>query len=113
MMRFKLDENVPTEIASLLQRRGHDVATVRDQQLGGKADSSTADVCHGEDRALITLDLDFADIRQSPPCESKGIIILRPTLQHVANIISVMERVLVLLQREPVGASLWVVDEHQ
>lgn len=112
-MRFKLDENVPREIATLLQGHGHDVATVRDQQLGGKADAIIADVCQGEDRALVTLDLDFADIRQYPPGVSKGIIILRPALQHVQNLVSIMDRVLELLQREPITASLWVVDEHQ
>ncbi|MEX2287808.1 MAG: DUF5615 family PIN-like protein [Planctomycetaceae bacterium] len=112
-MRFKLDENLPIEVASLLQQHGHDVTTVREQQLGGKSDEIIADVCHVEDRALVTLDLDFADIRQYPPATSKGVIVLRPALQHVASLVRTMDRVVELLPQEPLEGSLWVVDDHQ
>ncbi len=37
-MRFKLDENLPMELAGLLRDAGHDVSTVLDQQLGGSSD---------------------------------------------------------------------------
>ena len=37
-MRFKLDENLPVEFASLLRRSGHDAVTVLDQGLGGARD---------------------------------------------------------------------------
>ncbi len=71
-MKFKVDENLPVEIAALLREAGHEAATVLDQKLGGNADPSIASVCRNEDRALVTLDMDFADIRSYPPNQYPG-----------------------------------------
>ena len=68
-MRFKADENLPVEAAEVLRGSGHDAQTVLEQQLGGTADSGLAVLCQREGRALVTLDLDFADIRAYPPAE--------------------------------------------
>jgi predicted nuclease of predicted toxin-antitoxin system len=38
-MRFKVDENLPVEVAALLTDRGHDAATVRAQGLAGASDA--------------------------------------------------------------------------
>jgi len=37
-MKFKIDENLPVEVAELLRQSGYDALTVLDQQLGGEAD---------------------------------------------------------------------------
>lgn len=62
-MKFKVDENLPIEVAELLQESGHDAVTVLDQHMGGQEDTTLAAVCLREGRTIITLDLDFADIR--------------------------------------------------
>ncbi len=62
-MRFKIDENLPFEVATLLSEAGHDATTVLTQRLGGSGDPGIAAVCRAEARALVTLDTDFADIR--------------------------------------------------
>ena len=43
-MRFKLDENLPVEFASLFRRSGHDAVTVLDQGLGGARDHDLLDL---------------------------------------------------------------------
>ena len=45
-MRFKVDENLPVEVAELLRQGGHDAATVLEQHLSGSADSGVASLCH-------------------------------------------------------------------
>jgi len=77
-MRFKIDENLPVEADQLLVGAGHDAMTVLDQSLGGRPDPDVAAVCQREQRALVTLDLDFSDIRTYPPQDYFGIIVLRP-----------------------------------
>jgi hypothetical protein len=48
-LNFKVDENIPVEVAPLLVEAGHDALTVADQQMGGRPDPDVADVCrHGE-----------------------------------------------------------------
>jgi Domain of unknown function (DUF5615) len=66
-MRFKTDENLPVEVAELLRQHQHDALSVHDQQLAGQVDPRIARVCQTENRALVTCDLDFADIRAYPP----------------------------------------------
>ena len=66
-MKFKLDENMPIEAADLLRNAAYDAETVDDEQLAGHIDPVIAQVCKQEGRILITLDLDFSDIRHYPP----------------------------------------------
>lgn len=76
-MKFKIDENLPQEFAQLLGRAGHDAESVLDEGLVGDPDSRIIEVCRNEDRCLITLDLDFSDMRTYPPVNLKGLVVLR------------------------------------
>lgn len=110
-MRFKIGENLPVEVLELLRGRGHDVLTVMDQRLGGAADSAVASACRTEQRTLVTLDLDFADIRAYPPTEYAGIVVLRLTRQDKRHVLEVIERVAALLARRLPDRSLWIVED--
>ena len=61
-MKFKIDENLPVDVVESLRNAGYDAATVWDEHLNGAPDTEIADVCKREERALITLDTDFANI---------------------------------------------------
>src|SRR5438552_411208 len=112
-MRFKTDENLPIEIAELLRRAGHDALSVGEQNLVGAADPAVAVVSQTEKRAIVTLDLDFSDIRRFPPEDYSGIIVLRPVLQLIPTLERIMARAITLLGQEPLEGCLWVVDDHQ
>ena len=45
------------------------VSVVLDNLAAGRPDNDIASVCKREGRALITLDLDFGDIRRYPPAD--------------------------------------------
>jgi predicted nuclease of predicted toxin-antitoxin system len=111
MLRFKIDENLPAEAAGLLSTAGHDAVTVWDQKMAGQPDANLAAHCKTEGRAIVTLDLDFADIRSYPPNEFAGIIVLRLARQDKPSILAVLQRLLVILEREPLPGTLWIVDE--
>lgn len=111
-MRFKTDENVHPDAAGLLRERGHDALTVWDQDLRGTADRSLLNLCLVEGRILITLDLDFADIRSFPPTQGRGTIILRPFQENRAAVLKLIDHLLGLLERENPTGALWIVDEH-
>ena len=109
-MRFKIDENLPVEVAELLRAAGHDALTVLDQQLGGREDRTIGKIIRAEKRALVTLDLDFADIRTFPPAEYAGLIVLRLALQDKPSVLALIQRIIPLLGREPLVGMLWVID---
>ena len=51
-------------ITNLLRQAGHDAITVFDQDLQGHSDTEIASVCRAEKRVIVTIDLDFSDIRR-------------------------------------------------
>ena len=108
--RFKLDENLPRDARMLLDEAGHDAHSVTDQHLGGGPDSKILEACLSEDRILVTLDLDFADIRLYPPSSYRGIWVLRPATQSIANTVAVLRGALALLGTEPAVKRLWIVE---
>jgi predicted nuclease of predicted toxin-antitoxin system len=76
-VKLKVDENLPVEFTAALDAAGHDASDIVQQQMKGAHDPDVAAVCQREGRVLVTLDLDFADIRAYPPAEYPGIVVLR------------------------------------
>ena len=62
---------------------------------------------------MVTLDLDFSDIRVYLPSDYAGIIVLRPSVQTITNIRRLLGQVIALLPTEPLAGHLWIVDEGQ
>jgi len=108
---FKLDENLPVEATELFQAAGHDALSVLDQALGGSPDSSLARVCQKEQRAIVTFDLDFSDIRTYPPEAYFGIVVLRLGRQETPYVLKVLERLVPKFDDEPLVNKLWIVGE--
>ena len=75
-MNFLLDANLPRSAASLLREAGHEVEDVRDILLEGTADQLVARHAQSRKQVLITRDFDFADIRNYPPQNYSGILVL-------------------------------------
>ena len=112
-MRFKVDENLPVEVAELLRQAGHDATTVTEEHLSGAADTGVASICQREKRALITLDADFSDIRAYPPKEYPGLVVLRPKGQDKPHVLDIMARLVQVFSSEPLEHHLWVVEERR
>lgn len=110
-MRFKIDENLPTTVADLLRSRGHDADTVGEENLAGARDREIYATCQREERIVITLDLDFADIRQYPPERGAGIVVLRLERQRKEHVLKFLPRLLRLLESESLTGCLCIMDE--
>jgi predicted nuclease of predicted toxin-antitoxin system len=107
-MKIKLDENLPLRLATRLKALGHDVHTLHDERLIGRADNEIWETAQRESRFLITQDLDFSDTRRFAPGSHHGILLLR---LHTPNRRNLIERVEELFQVENVAewASCFVV----
>ncbi len=71
------------------------------------------DACRAENRILITLDLDFADIRLYPAGEHQGIWVLRPHVQSIGSTLRLLESALRVIDTEPAKNQLWIVEPGQ
>lgn len=110
-MEFKIDENLPVEISEVLTDAGYDSKTVNDQKLQGSKDSVLIEICKSEQRILITLDIDFTDIRLYPPEEYSGIIVLRGKIHSKNHLIDIFRKTIPLLNSESLDRHLWIVEE--
>ena len=110
-MLFKVDENLPVQLAELLSDLGHDAKTIHDQRLQGVNDLVLLEKCDNEKRTLVTLDIDFSDIRTYPPRDHQGIILLRVGNQSRGHVLEVFRRMLPLIAQEPIIGRLWIVEE--
>lgn len=77
-MKVKLDENIGRTPQRLIEGRGHDADNVYDEELSGASDLEVWEAAQQDGRLLVTLDTDFADVRQYPPGTHAGILLLRP-----------------------------------
>lgn len=112
-MKFKVDENLPVELAEELRASGHDAVTVAEQQLTGSTDPTLSEICKSETRVLVTLDLDFADIRTYSPEDHPGLIVMRLARQDKLHTLHVFRSVLEMIEREPLEGQLWIVEERR
>src|SRR5437899_7228041 len=83
-MRFLVDANVPLSVAPR-SSLGYEATDVREIAMGSADDAVIAR--HARDNAfcLITRDKDFGDIRNYPPADYAGIIVLDLPDETVAN----------------------------
>jgi predicted nuclease of predicted toxin-antitoxin system len=112
-LKFKVDENLPAEHAALLREAGHEADTVADQKLSGSDDTTLAERCRTEDRILLTLDLDFANVQAYPPKSHSGIIVFRPNSQDKLTLISLLKRMLPVLSRRSPKQEPWIIERDR
>ena len=112
-MKFKIDENLPTEFAEILQEAGYDAMTVHQQKLKGEKDPILLEICQQESRTLITLDLDFANIKNYPPEQFLGIIVFRVNRQDKPYLLSILHNIIPLFEQETIIHHLWIVEENR
>jgi predicted nuclease of predicted toxin-antitoxin system len=77
-MKLKLDENLSRHLKPVLIALGHDVLTVADEGLLSRPDIEVGACAAREGRMLLTLDVEFADLRKYPPGSHPGILLFRP-----------------------------------
>lgn len=108
-LRFKVDEDLPTEVADLLRRTGHDACTVVEQGLTGTPDDGLWDAAQQEQRCLLTADKGFANAQVLPPGKHAGIVLLRLPRETRAGYIRLTESFLAEMDVKWLSGSITVV----
>lgn len=90
-MKFLVDEDLPRSAAPLLRELGYDAADVRDVGLRGFSDDKIAAYAKANGLCLVTADGGFANIRQFPPRDYHGVVVLdlppRATLSVILRLL--------------------------
>ncbi|MSU52018.1 MAG: hypothetical protein CK538_06550 [Opitutia bacterium] len=113
-MKLKLGENLGERGRQVLSAAGHDACTVAVQKLKGATDAELLRRCAAEQRALVTLDLDFANPLIYPPDRHAGVGVLRlprkPTRAHLDHVIATLAEA---LRRQSLEGELWIVEARR
>jgi predicted nuclease of predicted toxin-antitoxin system len=109
-VKLKLDENLSRHLKHGLTLLGHDVATTADEGLLSQPDTIIATEAKREGRILLTLDIEFADLRKHPPGRHPGIILFRPRSFGPLAVNHFVEQFMSRLDLEPVRGCIVVVD---
>jgi len=109
-VNFKIDENLPAGAAEILRSIGFAADTVADENLSGAKDETVATASRSGGRILVTLDLDFANIRAYPPGEHTGIIVPRVKRQDKATVLAYVRRLAAALTSRNPSGELWILD---
>jgi predicted nuclease of predicted toxin-antitoxin system len=77
-VKLKLDENLSRHLKVPLALEGFDVDTAEAEGLAGRPDTEVAACAKSADRVLLTLDVEFADLRKFPLGTHPGVVLFRP-----------------------------------
>jgi len=98
-VKFKIDENLPGELAGELRNLGHEADTVFDESLAGVKDPVLMEAASKENRILLTLDKGIANLEQYPVERHAGVVLFRPARSGRRSVlIFVRERLPELLE---------------
>ena len=91
-MRFVIDANLLRAVIAALERAGHQVEFARDVGLGAAPDEQIVARARESGTALLTRDMDFADVRRYPPDQYFGFVVVRlPDTAVALEIVPVLE----------------------
>lgn len=108
-MKFKLDENLPLEIADVFRDSGHEIDTVQSEGLVGAPDTEILDHARLEHRILLTMDKGIADIRLFPPAAYLGIVLFPPATSGCGEVLRFVQQALPDLLSTDLGGHLVIV----
>jgi len=87
-VKFLVDEDLPRSVVELLRGCGHEAISAREAGLGGAKDSKIAAYAKSKGFCLLTGDFDFSDIRNYPPSNYHGLVIVAPPKDATARFIT-------------------------
>ncbi len=108
-MNFKIDENLPTELADDLRKLGHDADTVLGEGLRGAKDPAVVEAARASDRILFTRDKGIANVRRFPVGKHAGVVLFRPDTSGRRAVMSFVRTRLSDLLRMELAGRLTVV----
>ena len=112
-MNIFADECVYQVTVTLLRSQGHDIVTAQEVGLAGKADEEILAYATRHERVLLTIDLDFSNLRHYPPKSHHGIIVAKIRPRNAKAVHRVLEHMLNHVEADRLNKSLVIVDQNK
>ena len=112
-MKFLLDENLSPLHAQTVRDLGHDAVSVVEIGLSGADDPDVRTAAIEQERILVTLDADFANVLRYPTARTPGVVRLRLHPATEEAIDAMLRNAIPRLAGVTLSGKLVVVDEHK
>jgi predicted nuclease of predicted toxin-antitoxin system len=112
-VRFLLDENLSPLHVETVRELGHDAVSVVELGLSGADDLDVRTAAMEQQRILLTLDADFANVVRYPPSATPGIVRLRLDPAVEEEIDRMLRDAIPRLAEVDLGGKLAVVDQRR
>jgi predicted nuclease of predicted toxin-antitoxin system len=110
-VNFRIDENLPIEIASDLTALGHDTDTLATDGLAGAHDLKVISAAVAVNRILLTLDKGITDELRSPSLHHSGVVLFRPKTTGIGAVLDFVRANLPAVLELPIAGRVTVVNE--
>lgn len=109
-LKFLTDENISPRVVSFFRQKGFDVIDVKEERWHGTEDKRLMEMAYKAKQFIITHDVDFGTLAINEGVSFYGIIYLRLKNVKVSNVITVLEKLLMLDTGLQEGALIVVED---
>ena len=109
-MKFLLDVNIASSVASFLQRNHHDLLELRKKGLLKLPDRDLIELAKKEKRTILTHDKDF--IRLTLQDTGFICVVIRVKNQHPTNVIKNLESLLPIKEFRNLKSGLVVIEDQ-
>jgi predicted nuclease of predicted toxin-antitoxin system len=113
MHRLFIDQNVRIEVAWALREDGHEVVHASDADLERRDDESILRYANAGGLAIVTFDVDFAELAFWGRQPHHGIIRLRIEPQTPSHVLPILRRFFTTHSQESLKDSLVVLAENK
>lgn len=111
-MKFLVDMALSPILATWLRSQGHDAVHASDLALNRAPDTEILSIAFGEQRVVISADLDFPRLLALAGADGPGLILLRSGNYSEAESLERVRRVLMSVTAEDLAKSIVVVDHR-
>ncbi len=112
-MSILLDHCVPRRYLRLLNEWGYEASLLTDHTAADAPDDEVIRLARQLDAALLTVDMDFANVLVYPPQKYGGIIVMRYPIGEEEALDDTLRQMLAHLYRDELRGALIVVTPHR
>jgi predicted nuclease of predicted toxin-antitoxin system len=112
-MRFLIDANLTPDLAVSLREHGHDAVHLFERGIGELDDEPIVQLADGEDRILITLDLDFARLLALTAAVRPSVILFRTDNGRPEILEALLLKAIAAHARDLRAGVLLTIEEHR
>jgi predicted nuclease of predicted toxin-antitoxin system len=112
-MKLFANENLFEPIIEYLQDLGHDVLSIRDENLSGISDDEVYRIACEEKRVIITMDKDFTKLFRFPPEKCGGIIVVKIYKRSVDETLEIFRNSFSMIKQEDINENTVIISPER